>query len=89
MASLKGVYRTSKKDGSIHYRSSITYCNKHISLGSYNTEVLAHEAYNIATSILLKGVTQVNHFMKDLPLPHDKWVILHNFRDNGDYFITP
>ena len=29
-----GVYQTSKKDGSLYYRASLTYHAKHISLGS-------------------------------------------------------
>ena len=31
---LPGVYETTKKDGSIYYRSSITYHQKHISLAT-------------------------------------------------------
>ena len=36
-----GVYKTTKKDGSVYYRVSITYKNKHISIGSYDDEFLA------------------------------------------------
>lgn len=45
MGLLAGVYIAKKKDGTIYFRSSITYRNKHISLGSYETEQQAHEAY--------------------------------------------
>ena len=41
---LPGVYQAVKKDGTIYYRSSITYQGKHISLGSYSTEEEAHRA---------------------------------------------
>jgi len=89
MASLKGVYVTTKKDGSCHYRSSITFKNKHISLGSYPSESLAHKAYTTATSILHDGATQLDDYNEGNILPHSKWVTLHNFRDNGYYFKTP
>ena len=40
-----GVYLATKKDGTIYYRSSITYKNKHISLGSFSSENDANKAY--------------------------------------------
>lgn len=43
--SLPGSFQAKKKDGTIYYRSSITYKNKHISLGSFPTEEEAHAAY--------------------------------------------
>ena len=89
MSSLKGVYITRKKDGSAHYRSSITYRNKHISLGSYPSEYKAHMAYKLAHSILVEGRTHLDAYSKEDLLPHNKWVSLHNFRDNGYYFKTP
>ena len=52
MALLPGVYTAKKKDGTLYYRASITYRNKHISLGSFPTEELAHEAYLEADRIL-------------------------------------
>ena len=36
---LPGVYEAYKKDHSLYYRSSITCRGKHISLGSYETEM--------------------------------------------------
>ena len=36
----KGVYTATKKDGTLYYRSSITFQNKHISLGSFSSEKL-------------------------------------------------
>ena len=47
-----GVYKTYKKDGSVYYRVSITYKNKHISIASYDDEALAAKAYTIAYDIL-------------------------------------
>ena len=47
-----GVFSASKKDGTIYFRSSFTYKNKHISLGSFSTEKDAHKAYLEATEIM-------------------------------------
>lgn len=49
-----GVYLAKKKDGTTYFRSSITFHNKHISLGSFPTEQLAHKAYVTANNILYK-----------------------------------
>lgn len=35
---LTGVYTAKRKDGSTYFRASLTYRNKHISLGSYDHE---------------------------------------------------
>ena len=48
---LPGVYLATKKDGTVYYRSSITYRSKHISLGSFPTEEDAHCAYRCALKI--------------------------------------
>ena len=50
---LSGVYQATKKNGTIYYRSSITYQNKHISLGSFELESDAHRAYVEASELLL------------------------------------
>ena len=42
---LPGVYKAARKDGTLYYRCSITYQNKHISLGSFEKEETAHLAY--------------------------------------------
>ena len=47
-----GVYSAKKKDGTIYFRSSFTYKNKHISLGSFATEKEAHKAYLEANDIM-------------------------------------
>ena len=49
---LPGVYQAKKKDNTIYFRSSITYSGKHISLGSFDTEEMAHEAYLYAGRLL-------------------------------------
>lgn len=41
-----------KKDGSLYYRTSITYHSKHISIGSYNKEEAANAAYREARKLL-------------------------------------
>ncbi|HHV11203.1 MAG TPA: hypothetical protein GXX75_13100 [Clostridiales bacterium] len=49
---LPGVFLAKKKNGTTYYRASITYRGKHISLGSYPEEGLAHQAYLLAADIL-------------------------------------
>ena len=44
----KGVFITYKKDGTPYYRSSFTFQNKHISLGSFSSEEQAGLAYEEA-----------------------------------------
>lgn len=85
-----GVYTATKKDGTIYYRSSITYKSKHISLGSATTYEKANAKYELATSILRHrkyDITDYNHKLHCLDF--EKWVILMNFRDNGMYIKTP
>ena len=52
MKKLAGVYETTKKDGTVYYRSSVTYKGRHISLGSFENAQSAHLAYRQAQSIL-------------------------------------
>ena len=49
---LSGAFSAKTKDGTIYYRSSLTYKRKHISLGSFPTEEEAHLAYKEGTSLL-------------------------------------
>lgn len=84
-----GVYIAYKKDGTLYYRSSITYKNKHISLGSYDNEASAHKAYLEASKILNSTTQKIEHYNKKKLLSFDKWVSLINFRDNGMYFKNP
>lgn len=89
---LAGVLQAQKKDGSIYYRSSITFHSKHISLGSYESEALAHQAYTTA-SALLSGETVYqpdDYSSTRFPaLPFQKWMSLLNFKNNGIYCKTP
>ncbi len=86
---LPGVYTTRRKDGTLSYRSSITYKNKHISLGSFATEQEASAAYRQADRILQDPSMTLAGFRTDSILPFPKWVVLLNFRDNGMYIKTP
>lgn len=89
MSPKKGVFIAKKKNGTIYYRSSITYKNKHISLGSYETEDLAHRAYLNAYDILFLKKHTYEHYPIDSTLSFEKWIVLHNFRDNGYYIKNP
>lgn len=87
---LPGVFRAQKKDGSIYYRSSLTYKNRHISLGSFETEEAAHKAYLEGKTLLDTPQVKILHFERFTnTLSFEKWVILLNFRDHGIYFSTP
>ncbi len=83
-----GVYATRKKDNSIYYRASLTHRGKHISLGSYEEENNAHKAYLLARRILEDTSLTLEDYQGEI-LSFEKWVILHNVRDNGIYFPTP
>lgn len=101
MNSLPGVFTAAKQDGTKYYRVSITYKNKHISLGSYDDIQTASQAYAAASGILRGDALQtpvfdtanytkaVSVYPDNCPLSFEKWVILVNFRDNGIYFKTP
>ncbi len=86
----KGVFQAKKKDGTIYFRSSLTYKSKHISLGSFPTEEEAHQCYLEGIFILSAdcGIKQFHpdkfHF-----LSFEKYVSLVNFRDNNIYFKNP
>lgn len=90
MEQMEGVFITKKKDGSISYRSSITYHTKHISLGSFSTPEKAHKAY-LEAGTLLRGEYPISlqDYRENGVLSFEKWVILLNYRDNGVYFSTP
>ena len=73
-----GVFLAKKKDGSIYYRSSFTYKSKHISLGSFSTEKLAHKAYLEAVQLTSspKAITIADYNRKKRVLSFEKWVVL-------------
>lgn len=86
---LPGTFKATKKDGSIYYRSSFTYKNKHISLGSYDTPDTAHLAYQEAGRLISDSRLGIINYSSHSPLSFEKWVVLCNFRDNNIYFPTP
>lgn len=97
MANLPGVFQTTKKDGTLYYRASVTYHSRHISLGSFSEESKAHAAYLLAGRLLFDK----HHFAADpiqeiesyqelsLPFSFDKWVMLLNLRDHDMYCRNP
>lgn len=85
-----GVYKAIKKDGTIYFRSSITYQNKHISLGSYASEQTAGEAYKEAARLLDDPSVLIVQLISHVHvLSFEKAVTLINFRDNHVYIKTP
>lgn len=87
---LPGVYIATKKNGEVYYRSSITYQNKHISLGSYNKELDAHSAYVEAHYLTTHpNITISDYRSNSTVLKFDKWISMINFRDNGIYIKNP
>lgn len=89
MAENTGVYKAYKKNGSLYYRASLTYRRKHISLGSYDTFSEANKAYTEARNILDSHDINLNSYTKSFQLPHNKFICLINYRDNGIYFPNP
>lgn len=83
-----GVYKTKKLDGSTYYRASITFKNKHISLGSSPSERTAFEMYKTASDLLYSTLT-IEDYNDSSVLSFSMWVVLINFRDNGVYFKNP
>lgn len=86
---LPGVYPAQKKNGTVYYRSSITYRQKHISLGGYDTSSKAFGAYLEASSLLKDNSLSLDDYSALRILPFSKWVCLINFRNNGIYISTP
>lgn len=92
-----GVYITHKKDNTEYYRVSITFRNKHISLGSYAHKATAARVYEEAKEILAQPdryaiqpeTAETSYERHGLALPFEKFVILVNYRDNGIYIKTP
>lgn len=85
---LQGVFKAYKKNRTEYYRASITYQNKHISLGSFDTEEEAGYAYNEARKVLYSD-NKISDYNELLHLDFKKWVTLINVRDNKMYIKTP
>lgn len=84
-----GVYQAHKKDGTIYYRSSFTFRNKHISLGSFEHFKDANTAYLEALAIISNEALSILDYSSSYTLSFEKYVIIINFRDNKIYFSTP
>lgn len=69
---LTGVYLATKKDKTVYYRSNITYKGRHISLGSFPSEVQAHQAYTAACELLSGTETIDEAFYRPSSLPLKK-----------------
>lgn len=92
-----GVYSALKKDHTEYYRASLTYKNKHISLGSFDEPDEASAVYQESLSILKDqshhnintdtGSTNYDSCVSKISF--EKYVILINLRNNGIYFKTP
>ena len=86
---LPGVYIDKKKNGDLNYRASITIDKKHISLGSYTSEIQASAAYSLAKKIMSDTSYSCLNYQESSPLKYDKYVSLINLRDNHLYFANP
>lgn len=92
-----GVYKTNKKDGTIYYRASFTFKNKHISLGSFDTMQQASLVYQEACCIVsdyenhwIDANLQLTSYDKNLlNISFDKYICLINYRDNDIYIKNP
>lgn len=85
-----GVFEATKKNGSIYYRSSINYKGKHISLGSFDKEDDAHNAYMEAGEVLTDyDINALNVKSYTSALSFEKSISLLNVRDNRIYFKNP
>ena len=89
MEHMKGVQIAYQKDGKRYYRASVTHSNKHISLGSFDTEAQANAAYKQAGEILNGEQREPEDYKEDMPLPFAKYIILLNLRNNGIYIKNP
>lgn len=89
MGRLPGVFTAKKKDGTEYFRSSFTFQGKHISLGSYSSEVEAANAYLEAQRICQNPEIDIEHYHASNTLAFEKWVTLINYRDNRMYCKTP
>ena len=85
---LQGVFKARKKSGEEYFRASITYQNKHVSLGSFLDENAAAEAYCEAKAALY-GKQEIAEYKETMKLDFKKWVSLINFRDHDMYIKTP
>lgn len=86
---LPGVFAANKKNGSLYYRASLTHKNKHISLGSFETEREAYNAYLDGDKIIHSTIGIEDYSEDSFTISFDKFISLVNYRDNGIYIKTP
>jgi len=85
-----GVFKATKKNGTVYYRGNITYNGKHISLGSFDNEDECAAAYNEAWQIIRDDSSTILSCQKEVNyLSFEKCVSLINFRDNRIYIKNP
>lgn len=90
MSCLPGVYTVVRKNGSIHYRSSITISQKHISLGTYPLEAEANTAYQEASNLLNYSNFNILDYREQCRvLSFSKWISLVNYIETGYYIKNP
>lgn len=103
--SLPGTFRHRKQNGMLSFRASITYQGRHISLGSFEKEQEAHEAYCMASFLLFEkregcikkmGTALLSEKPSieayenyDSSLSFEKWVMLLNLKKSGIYCKNP
>jgi hypothetical protein len=86
----KGVYRTTKKNGDVYYRVSITQFGKHVSLGSFDSSKEASCAYREAKRLYEDTSIDLLNYKQFCPHLHpDKAITVLNHRDNKMYIKTP
>lgn len=85
----EGVFPSTRKNGEVYFRASLTYRRKHISLGSFAEPEQAHTAYLEGLRLLNDPRAGLDDYTDDSPLSFEKWVSLINFRDNDIYFGHP
>ena len=86
---LKGVTKATQKNGTIYFRASISIKSKHISLGSYKTESLAHNAYVEAVDIIREKKYTLDDYHDNFTLDFSKFISLLNYQNTGLYFKNP
>lgn len=84
-----GVQNAVHKDGTPYYRASVTYKGKHLSLGSFDTPIMANTAYLEARGILDTPKWNLSDWKISYALSFTKCVTLVNFRDQGVWISTP
>ena len=90
---ISGVFTAKKKDGTVYFRASVTYKEKHISLGSFESEETAGASYALASDIL-RGIKEYlpedyEKVCEKNTLAFDKWIMLVNLRKSGIYCKNP